>query len=86
MGISSTWQHLAGFKHENGTHRYSLIKDCSAMLQSAKWIILLSHGCPQSKSCHLNHKTSKVFHQSFTKMVALMVLNPSPKWSNHLKN
>jgi hypothetical protein len=87
MGISSTWQCLAGFKHANGD---PWIQPDQRLLSRAPVSkmrkILLSHSCPRPKSCNPNHKMSKVFLQSSLMMETLMVLNSGPTWSNHLKN
>jgi hypothetical protein len=65
MGISSTWQGLAGLKCVDGDPRSSLIKDCSAMLLLAKQIILPSHSCQQMISCHPNHIGWALHHVDF---------------------
>ncbi len=78
MGISSTWQRLAGFKRANGD---PWIQPDQRLLSHAP----ISKMGNTSKS-QLNHKMSKVFLQSSLMMETSMVPNPSLTWSNHLKN
>jgi hypothetical protein len=87
MGISSTWQRLVGLKcAANGD---SWIQPDQRLLNRApirKLGNFSESQLPRLKSCHLNHKMSKVFLWSSLMMKTLMILNPGPTWSNHLKN